>query len=38
MSSRLKAVPHGIIGVTKAIREQLGKRDGDALHIVIEER
>ena len=27
-----------IIGVTKAIREQLGKQDGDALHVVIEER
>lgn len=27
-----------IIGVTKTIREQLGKKDGDALHVVIEER
>ena len=26
-----------VIGVTKAIREQLGKRDGDMLHVVIEE-
>lgn len=27
-----------VIGVTKAIREQLGKKDGDILHVVIEER
>ena len=27
-----------IIGVLKAIRLQLGKGDGDALHVVIEER
>ena len=27
-----------VIGVTKAIREQLGKKDGDTLHVVIEER
>ncbi len=27
-----------IIGVLKAIRRQLGKGDGDALHVVIEER
>ena len=27
-----------IIGVLKAIRKQLGKKDGDTLHVVIEER
>ena len=27
-----------VIGVLKSIREQLGKRNGDALHVVIEER
>lgn len=27
-----------IIGVPKAIREKLGKRDGDSLHVVIVER
>lgn len=27
-----------VIGVLKAIREQLGKQDGDMLHVVIEER
>ena len=27
-----------VIGVLKSIREQLGKRDGDTLHVVIEER
>ena len=27
-----------IIGVLKSIREQLKKRDGDSVHIVIEER
>ena len=27
-----------VIGVTKAIRAQLGKKDGDMLHVVIEER
>ena len=27
-----------LIGVPKAIRARLGKRDGDALHVVIEER
>ena len=27
-----------IIGVLKAIREQLGKRDGDMLHVEIRER
>ena len=27
-----------IIGVLKSIREKLGKRDGDSVHIVIEER
>ena len=26
-----------VIGVLKSIREQLGKRDGDTLHVVIEE-
>lgn len=26
-----------VIGVTKAIREQLGKKDGDMLHVVSEE-
>ncbi len=27
-----------VIGVLKSIREQLGKRDGDMLHVVIVER
>lgn len=27
-----------MIGVLKSIREQLGKKDGDPLHVVIEER
>ena len=27
-----------IIGVLKSVREKLGKRDGDSVHIVIEER
>ena len=27
-----------MIGVLKSIREQLGKKDGDTLHVVIEER
>ena len=27
-----------VIGVLKSIREQLGKKDGDTLHVVIEER
>ncbi|MCI9257728.1 DUF1905 domain-containing protein [Acutalibacter sp.] len=27
-----------IIGVLKSIREKLGKKEGDALHVVIEER
>lgn len=27
-----------IIGVLKSIREKLGKRDGDSIHIVVEER
>ena len=27
-----------IIGVLKAIRRQLGKKDGDVLHVVIEEQ
>ena len=27
-----------IIGVLKSIRERLGKKDGDSVHIVIEER
>ena len=27
-----------IIGLLKSIREKLGKRDGDSVHIVIEER
>ena len=27
-----------IIGVLKAIRRQLGKEDGDVLHVIIEER
>jgi hypothetical protein len=27
-----------IIGVTKAIREKLGKRDGDMIHVAIRER
>ena len=27
-----------VVGVLKSIREQLGKKDGDMLHVVIEER
>ena len=27
-----------VIGVLKSIREQLGKKNGDSLHVVIEER
>ena len=27
-----------VIGVLKSIRERLGKKDGDMLHVVIEER
>ena len=27
-----------IIGVRKAIREKLGKKEGDTLHVVVEER
>ena len=27
-----------VIGVLKSIREKLGKKDGDSVHIVIEER
>ena len=27
-----------VIGVLKSIRERLGKKDGDSVHIVIEER
>ena len=27
-----------IIGVLKAIREKLGKKEGDTLHVVVEER
>ena len=27
-----------VIGVLKSIREQLGKQDGDMLHVVVEER
>ena len=27
-----------VIGVLKSIREQLGKKDGDMLHIMVEER
>lgn len=27
-----------VIGVLKSIREQLGKKDGDTLHVLIEER
>lgn len=27
-----------IIGVLKAIRKQLGKKDGDTLHVILEER
>ena len=27
-----------IIGLLKSIREKLGKRDGDSIHVVIEER
>ena len=27
-----------VIGVLKSIREQLGKKDGDTLHVMIEER
>ena len=27
-----------VIGVLKSIREKLGKKDGDSIHIVIEER
>ena len=27
-----------VIGVLKSIREQLGKKDGDMLHVIIEER
>lgn len=27
-----------MVGVLKSIREQLGKKDGDTLHVVIEER
>ena len=27
-----------VIGVLKSIREQLGKKDGDTLHVIIEER
>ena len=27
-----------VIGVLKLIREQLGKKDGDMLHIMVEER
>lgn len=27
-----------VIGVLKSIREKLGKRDGDRIHVVIEER
>ena len=27
-----------VVGVLKSIREQLGKKDGDTLHVIIEER
>ena len=27
-----------VIGVLKSIREKLGKKDGDSIHVVIEER
>ena len=27
-----------VVGVLKSIREQLGKKNGDMLHVVIEER
>lgn len=27
-----------VIGVLKAIRKQLGKKDGDSIHVVITER